>query len=163
MKQCLWLLMLAIVLAGCAAQHKRADQGASSIYEVAVAPGVSHEDVLLSLKSLSEGMNLVNPAHFPIGEHLKERGVQTEGPLEVHAYCNLGLGADIMLDHPEFVVFAPCRIGLYERQGQLYLGLSRPTHDLRHIQNPTPRARKAVQALEDTLIDIVNKAAKGEF
>lgn len=164
MKHCLYLLLLlSLVLAGCAAQHVKTNAAVSSVYEVAVAPGVTHEDVLLSLKSLSEGLNFVNPAHFPIGEHLKERGVRPEGPLEVHAYCNLSLGAEIMLDHPEFVVFAPCRIGLYQRQGQLYLGLSRPTHDLRNIQNPTHRARKAAQALEDTLIDIVNKAAKGEF
>ena len=157
------LLLIALLLRGCAAQPGKPNQLQSTIYEVAVAPGVSHEDVLLSLKSLSEGMNFVNPAHFPIGEHLKERGVTPQGALEVHAYCNLSMGADIMLDHPEFVVFAPCRIGLYDRHGQLYLGLARPTHDLRHITDPTLRARKAAQSLENTLIDIVNKAAKGEF
>ena len=157
------LLLIIFLLPGCANQPMKAEQLQSTIYEVAVVPGVSHEDVLISLKSLSEGMNFVNPAHFPIGEHLKERGVTPQGALEVHVYCNLSMGADIMLDHPQFVVFAPCRIGLYERHGQLYLGLARPTHDLRHITNPTPRARKAAQALENTLIDIVNKAARGEF
>lgn len=157
------MLLTALLFGGCASQPGQTGQQQSTIYEVAVASGVSHEDVLLSLKSLSEGMNFVNPAHFPIGEHLKERGVTPQGALEVHAYCNLSMGADIMLDHPEFVVFAPCRIGVYERRGQLYLGLARPTHDLRHIAGATPKARKAAQALEDTLIDIVNKAAKGEF
>lgn len=157
-----WMLMA--LLAGCAVQTPKPDSAhASAIYEVAVAPGVSYEDVLLSLKTLAEGMNFVNPANFPIGEHLKERGQVPEGPLEVHAYCNLGMGADIMLDHPEFVVFAPCRIGLYQRNGQLYLGLARPTHDLMSIRNPSARARAAAQKLEDTLIDIVNKASRGEF
>lgn len=157
------LLLVATLLAGCAANPAKTDQLQSAIYEVAVAPGVSRDDVLLSLKSLSEGMNFVNPAHFPIGERLKERGVTPQGTLEVHAYCNLSMGADIMLDHPEFVVFAPCRIGIYERRGQLYLGLARPTHDLRNIAHPTPRARKSAQTLEDTLIEIVNKASRGEF
>jgi uncharacterized protein (DUF302 family) len=160
--RCLFVAFF-LLLAGCATQPDNAGQLQSPIYEVSVDPNVSHEDVLISLKSLSEGMNFVNPAHFPIGEHLKERGVTPQGALEVHAYCNLSMGADIMLDHPEFVVFAPCRIGLYERHGRLYLGLARPTHDLHNIANPTPRARKAAQALEDTLIDIVNKAARGEF
>lgn len=164
MKQCFCLfLLVSVLLPGCAVQRTQTGETPSAIYEVAVTPGVSHEDVLLSLKSLSEGMNFVNPAHFPIGEHLKERGVHPEGALEVHAYCNLSLGAEIMLDHPEFVVYAPCRIGLYQRQGRLYLGLSRPTHDLKNIRNPTPRARKAAQALEDVLIQIVDKAARGDF
>lgn len=155
--------MFSFILAGCAAQDAKPGQRQTSIYEVPVASGVTHEDVLLSLKSLSEGKNLVNPAHFPIGEHLKERGQAPEGPLEVHAYCSLGLGAEIMLDHPEFVVFAPCRIAVYQRKGQLYLGLARPTHDLRNIKDPSPRARKAAQELEDVLIEIVNKASRGEF
>ncbi|HEX5538522.1 MAG TPA: DUF302 domain-containing protein, partial [Methylophilaceae bacterium] len=121
----------------------------SAIYEVPVAPGVSYKDVLLSLKVISEGKNFVNPANFPIGEHLKMRGQDPGGPLEVHALCNLSMGAEIMLDHPEFVVFAPCRIGIYEKHGQLYLGLDRPTYDLKSIKNPTPRAQKAAQQLED--------------
>jgi uncharacterized protein (DUF302 family) len=135
----------------------------TAIYEIAVAPGVSYEDVVLSLKVISEGKNLVNPAIFPLGEHMKARGQDPGGPLEVHALCNLSLGAEIMLDHPEFAVFAPCRIALYQKQGQLYLGLDRPTFDLRSIKNPTDRARRAAQALEDTLIDIMQKASRGEI
>jgi uncharacterized protein (DUF302 family) len=119
--------------------------------------------VVLSLKSLAEGANYVNAATFPLGEHLKARGQDPGGPLEVHALCNLSLGADIMLDHPEFAVFAPCRIAIYQKQGQLYLGLARPTHDLMSIRNPTPRAQQAAQTLEKTLIDIVQKASRGEF
>jgi uncharacterized protein (DUF302 family) len=136
---------------------------ATAIYEIAVAPGVSYEDVVLSLKVISEGKNFVNPAIFPLGEHMKARGQDPGGPLEVHALCNLSLGAEIMLDHPEFAVFAPCRIALYQKQGQLYLGLDRPTFDLKSIKNPTDRARRAAQALEDTLIDIMQKASRGDI
>ncbi len=135
----------------------------SAIYEIAVAPNVTYQDVLDSLKSISEGKNFVNPANFPIGENMKKRGQDPGGVLEVHALCNLGLGAEIMLDHPEFVVFAPCRVGLYEKKGQLYLGLDRPTYDLKSIKNPTERAKKAAQELENTLIEIMTKASRGEI
>ena len=135
----------------------------SAIYEVAVSPNVSYQDVVDSLKSISEGKNFVNPANFPIGENMKKRGQDPGGVLEVHALCNLGLGAEIMLDHPEFVVFAPCRVGVYEKKGQLYLGLDRPTYDLKNIKNPTERAKKAAQELENTLIEIMNKASRGEI
>ncbi|HEY0269243.1 MAG TPA: DUF302 domain-containing protein [Methyloradius sp.] len=135
----------------------------TAIYEVAVEPGVSYDDVILSLKTISEGMNFVNPANFPIGEHLKSRGQNPQGVLEVRAFCNLGYGAEIMLDHPEFVVFAPCRIAIYERQHKLYLAIDRPTYDLKSIKNPTERAQKAAQALEDALIKILDKARKGDI
>jgi len=134
-----------------------------AIYEVPVEPGVSYDDVIESLKVVSEGKNFVNPANFPIGENLRKRGLNPEGPLEVHALCNLGLGGEIMLDHPEFAVFAPCRIALYQKQGKLFLALDRPTFDLKSIKNPTPRAEHAAQELENTLIDIIEKARRGEL
>ena len=135
----------------------------NAIYEVAVAPNVSYQDVLDSLKSLSQGMNYVNPANFPIGEHMKLRGIDPQGIKEVHTYCNLGQGTEIILDHPEFLVFAPCRVAIYEKNKQLYLGLARPTHDLKNIQNPTVRAQKAAQDLEADLIKLLNKASKGDI
>jgi uncharacterized protein (DUF302 family) len=140
----------------------------SAIYEVAVKDGVSYQDVVDSLKSISEGKNFVNPANFPIGDHMKLRGQAPVGVLEVGTFCNLGLGAVIMLDHPEFVVFAPCRVALYEKpnvqkQLQLYLALDRPTFDLQSIQAPTPRAVQAAIDLETQLIDMLDKARRGDF
>ena len=166
MRYCLYvlLLLLACLPPQLGVASDAADAVvASAIYEVPVADGVSYEDVVLSLKVLAEGENFVNPAIFPLGEHLKARGQDPGGPLEVHAVCNLSLGAEIMLDHPEFAVFAPCRIAIYQKQGRLYLGLDRPTYDLRSIRNPTPRAQKAAQTLEDILIDIMQRASRGEF
>ena len=140
----------------------------SAIYEVPVKEGVSYQDVLDSLKSISEGMNFVNPANFPIGEHLKLRGVDPQGVKEVHSFCNLSMGTEIMLDHPEFLVFAPCRIALYEKPDankklKLFLALDRPTYDLKSIRNPTERAKKSAQELEDALIKLIDKARKGEI
>ena len=50
----------------------------TAIYELAVHEGVSYQDVVDSLKSLSEGRNFVNPADFPIGEHIKKRGIDPQ-------------------------------------------------------------------------------------
>ena len=140
----------------------------SALYELPVKPGVSYQDVVDSLKSISEGMNFVNPANFPIGEHLKLRGIDPKGVKEVHSFCNLSMGTEIILDHPEFLAFAPCRIALYEKpdvsnQLRLFLALDRPTYDLKSIQNPTPRAKKSAQELEDALIQLMDKASRGDI
>lgn len=174
-------IALVLVLAACASQ-KATQHGMlrampnglpgldlnSAIYEVPVKEGVGYQDVLDSLKFISEGMNFVNPANFPIGEHLKLRGIDPQGVKEVHSFCNLSMGTEIMLDHPEFLVFAPCRIALYEKPDtnkkmQLFLALDRPTYDLKSIKNPTERAKKSAQELEDALIKLIDKARKGEI
>ena len=180
MRQILGISFLLFVLVGCTSLQTNSSGAAgvaktsvkndsnSAIYEVQVADGVSYQDVIDSLKSVSEGMNFVNPANFPIGEHMKLRGVDPQGIKEVHSFCNLSMGTEIILDHPEFLVFAPCRIALYEKPDanknlKLFIGLARPTFDLKNIKNPTPRAQKAAQQLEDALILLVAKASKGDI
>jgi len=140
----------------------------SAIYELPVNEGVSYQDVVDSLKSLSEGLNFVNPANFPIGEHMKLRGVDPQGIKEVRSFCNLSMGTEIILDHPEFLVFAPCRIAIYEKPDannklKLYIAMDRPTYDLKSIKNPTERARMSAQGLETVLLEIMDRARKGDF
>ena len=184
MRHFLLLPVLLLIVSGCSTvkpaisenialqDQVRADMPAidntTAIYELAVHDGVSYQDVVDSLKSLSEGKNFVNPANFPIGEHIKKRGIDPQGIKEVHSFCNLSLGTDIFLDHPEFLVFAPCRIAIYEKPDankklKLFIGLARPTFDLKSIKNPTPRAQKAAQELENTLLEIIDKASKGDI
>lgn len=170
-----WFIFTLVLLAGCNNTQQVTEEAVvngidpnSAIYEVAVQEGVSYEDVVESLKSLSEGMNFVNPANFPIAENMKKRDIDPQGIKEVHTFCNLAMGTEIILDHPEFLVFAPCRIAIYEKPDenkkmQLYLGLDRPTYDLKSIKNPTERAQKSAQALEDALINLMQKASEGDF
>jgi len=141
---------------------------ATAIYELPVNEGVSYQDVVDSLKSLSEGLNFVNPANFPIGEHIKLRGVDPQGIKEVRSFCNLSMGTEIILDHPEFLVFAPCRIAIYEKPDansklKLFIAMDRPTFDLKSIKKPTERAKKSAQELETVLLEIMDKARKGDF
>ena len=162
------LLLSACAINQSATEVKQNSAQLSAIYEVQVKEGVSYQDVIDSLKSVSEGMNFVNPANFPIGDHIKARGIDPQGIKEVHSFCNLSMGTDIFIDHPEFLVFAPCRIALYDKPDtnhkmHLFIGLARPTVDLKSIKNPTPRAQKAAQQLEDALILLVTKASKGDI
>lgn len=140
----------------------------SAIYEVPVNDGLSYQEVVDSLKSVSQGMNFVSPATFNIAEQMKKREIDPQGIKEVHAICNLSLGTEIMLDHPEFIVFSPCRVALYEKPDSqqklhLYLAIDRPTFDLKSIKNPTARAKKSAQELEDSLIQLIEKARRGDI
>jgi uncharacterized protein (DUF302 family) len=87
---------------------------------------------------------------------------------DVRSFCNLSMGTEIILDHPEFLVFAPCRIAIYEKPDannklKLYIAMDRPTYDLKSIKNPTERARKSAQELETVLLEIMDRARKGDF
>lgn len=135
----------------------------SALYIVKVEPGVTYDDVVTSLKVAAEGKNFVSPAVFPIGEHIRQRGQEVQGILEVRTYCSLTIGAEVLRDYPEFAAFAPCRIAIYEKQGALYMALDRPTYALRHLGEVNQRARDAAKEIEDTLIWMMDKARKGDI
>jgi hypothetical protein len=78
-----WLTLLPTTQA---AQALPAVDENNAIYEVAVEPGVSYDDVVTSLKVISEGLNFVNPANFPIGEHMLQRGMTPQGVLETRSF-----------------------------------------------------------------------------
>jgi uncharacterized protein (DUF302 family) len=136
---------------------------ATPLYVVPVEPGVTYEDVVDSLKSAAEEKNFVSPATFPIGQHIRERGLPLQGIVEVRSYCSLGLGAEILMDSPEFAAFAPCRIAIYEKAGKLYLALDRPSYALRYIKDHSAQAEAVAHQIEDTLIWMMDKARKGEI
>jgi len=164
------IVMLALMAISCANNQVRVSEFVqeSAVYEVAVKDGVTYQEVVDSLKTIAAGMNFVNPANFSISEHIKLRGIDPQGIKEIYSFCNLSMGTEIMLDHPEFLVFAPCRIALYEKKDvnnklQLFIGLARPTIDLNNIKNPTERAKKSAQQLEDALKKLIEKASVGDF
>lgn len=135
----------------------------SALYIVKVEPGVTYDDVVTSLKVAAEGKNFVSPAVFPIGEHIRQRGQELQGVLEVRTYCSLSIGAEVLRDYPEFAAFAPCRIAIYEKQGALYMALDRPTYALRHLGEVNQQARDAAKEIEDTLIWMMDKARTGDI
>ena len=156
-------LLMSLWMACACAEPMPAIDPETPLYVVRVEPGVSHGDVVDSLKSAAEGRNFVSPATFLLGDHIRERGLPLKGVLEVRSYCSLGIGAEILLESPEFAVFAPCRIAIYEKQGQLYLALDRPTYALRHIKGHSAKAEQAAKQMEETLIWMMDKARKGEI
>lgn len=78
-------------------------------------PGLSFDDVL-------ESMNLrANKLNFKyVGSNLMWKDFHAvlgdkEAPrIEVHSYCDIKVGRDLLKISPEFLVFLPCRIGIME-------------------------------------------------
>jgi uncharacterized protein (DUF302 family) len=164
LKMRLWALLLGLCWA-CAAWAEPLPpvNPESALYIVKVEPGVTYDDVVTSLKVAAEGKNFVSPAVFPIGEHIRQRGQEVQGVLEVRTYCSLSIGAEVLRDYPEFAAFAPCRIAIYEKKGLLYMALDRPTYALRHLGEVPQHVRDAAQEIENTLIWMMDKARTGDI
>jgi uncharacterized protein (DUF302 family) len=84
-------------------------------HKIKVKPGVSFDDVL---ESMNLRANQLNFKH--VGSNLMYKDFQAvlgdmDAPrIEVHSYCDIEVGRELLKISPEFVVFLPCRIVVME-------------------------------------------------
>jgi uncharacterized protein (DUF302 family) len=84
-------------------------------HKIKAKPGLSFDDVL-------ESMNLrANQLNFKyVGSNLMWKDFRAvlgdmDAPrIEVHSYCDIAVGRDLLKISPEFLVFLPCRIAIME-------------------------------------------------
>lgn len=84
-------------------------------HKVKAKPGVSFDDVVESMKLRANKLNFKY-----VGNNLMYKDFQAvlgdmEAPrIEVHSFCDIAVGRDLLRISPEFLVFLPCRIGIME-------------------------------------------------
>lgn len=84
-------------------------------HKVKVKKGVSFDEVLESMKLRANALNFKY-----VGNNLMWKdfhavlGDTTAPRIEVHSFCDIAVGRDLLKISPEFLVFLPCRIGIME-------------------------------------------------
>ncbi len=84
-------------------------------HKVKVKKGVSFDEVVDSMKLRANKLNFKY-----VGNNLMYKDFQAvlgdkEAPrIEVHSFCDIAVGRDLLKIAPEFLVFLPCRIGVME-------------------------------------------------
>ena len=58
---------------------------------------------------------------YPFKEMLQEKGHPIERDIIVYELCNPAAAKEVLSAHPEVSVFLPCRVSVYEEDGQVIL------------------------------------------
>jgi uncharacterized protein (DUF302 family) len=84
-------------------------------HKIKAKPGLSFDDVVESMMLRANKLNFKY-----VGSNLMYKDFQavlgdTTAPrIEVHSFCDIAVGRDLLKISPEFLVFLPCRIGVME-------------------------------------------------
>ncbi len=84
-------------------------------FKIKAKPGLSFDEVIESMMLRANRLNFKH-----VGSNLMYKDFQavlgdTEAPrIEVHSFCDIAVGRDLLRIAPEFLVFLPCRIGVME-------------------------------------------------
>jgi uncharacterized protein (DUF302 family) len=88
--------------------------------------------------------------------------------IEVHSYCDIAVGRDLLKISPEFLVFLPCRIGIME-DADKNIWLMMIDWNMEWVSGyegslgMTPELVKGAKEINDKMKQIINAAANGDL
>ncbi|GAB6053836.1 hypothetical protein JCM17960_26560 [Magnetospira thiophila] len=127
-----------------------------------VAEGLTPEDIEQSLMSKAAELNMKFVGHQPLSKELNSRGVESR-QLDIYQFCNPEDARKMVDVDMSFAAYMPCRIILVEdSQGRLWLEMLDLDLMIQFAKLEGEVLEIAVR-VRDTLTEIMNSAAKGEF
>lgn len=144
-------------------QHKMMKFDVSqTVYKLQLASDVSADDAIEALQSKALDLNMKFVAHQPLSKELKARGLKS-GRLEIFQFCNPSDAHVMVKFNPIFAAYMPCRIALVEDEsGKVWLMMVNLDMLINNTSLP-PELKKVAARINNTLKQIIEAGATGEF
>lgn len=136
----------------------------ATVWKRKVADGLSFDDVDQSIQSIAQADNIKGVGELPLGDQVSAMQGKPWRKLKIYLYCN-PLTAAKMVDYSEaYSAYLPCRIALVEdKEGKLWLYTLNMDMMIHGGKPLPPDLRKEAEGVRTTMLDILTKAAAGEF
>ena len=136
----------------------------ATVWKVPVQEGLGWEDVEQTMRFVANEHNIKNVGELPLSEQVAEMTGKPQRFLKIYMFCNPLTAADMFDYSVAFSAYLPCRISLIEDpQGKLWL-YTLNMDMMIHGGKVLPEALKEEAiGVKDTILDIMNRGATGEF
>ena len=117
------------------------------------------------LISALEARNYAVINQLNVQEGLASRGIEAH-PLQLIEFCNLTKAYTITRHVPDFEMFAPCRLALFENEGKTTVMVQRPAHVLSILaKNPklSKEGKASLEQFDRDLKAMLTELASGDF
>lgn len=131
-------------------------------YEVQVKDNI--ESVKQALVSALEAKNYMIISVLNVQEALQGRGISAK-PVQLIEFCNLVKAYAVTHTTPEFELFAPCRLALFEKDGNTIVMVMRPSFIATVLPQETlsKEGKAALHEFDQDMRDILTSLARGDF
>lgn len=136
----------------------------ATVWKVKVAEGLSAEEVEETMRFVANEHNIKNVGELPLSEQVSAMTGAEQRFWKIYMFCN-PLTAAKMVDYSDaYSAYLPCRVSLVEdKTGELWiytLNMDMMIHGGREL--PADLFEEA-NDIKDTILDIMNRGAQGEF
>lgn len=132
-------------------------------------PGLSFDDVVVSMQLRANQLNLKQVGHSPMIKDIQAVLGDTTSPrMEVFHFCDIAAGRELMKLVPESIVYLPCRIAVMEDNNKniWVLTLDWDLSWLDSIDGSmgvTPELAKMAKDIRDKMDNVMKAAAEGDL
>jgi hypothetical protein len=136
----------------------------ATVWKIPVAADLSAEDVEQTMRFVANELNIKNVGELPLSAQVEAMTGEKQRFLKIYMFCD-PLTAAKMVDFSDaFSAYLPCRVSLIEdKSGKLWL-YSLNMDMMIHGGKTLPADLFAeANKVKDTILDIMNRGAEGEF
>lgn len=126
------------------------------MFDYTVKTDKTMKDALRSLEASLKEDQFGVLWHFDIQETLENKGYSFDQPYHVLEVCNPKEAKEVLTRNQMVGYFLPCKIVVYEDDGQVKIGMPRPTAMIQMVNDDT--ITEFAKGIEDRLISSIDKA-----
>lgn len=136
----------------------------ATVWKIPVADGLSAADVEQTLKFVANEHNIKNVGELPLSEQVKAMTGKSQRFLKIFMFCNPLTGMKMVDYAPAYSAYLPCRISLAEdKTGKLWLYTLNMDMMIHGGKTLPPELYQEANNVKETILDIMNRGAKGDF
>ena len=134
------------------------------VIKIKVEEGVSAEDLDTSILSIANELNIKNVGELPLSKQVEAMSGKAYRHVKIYLLCNAMTAASMLDYNDSFSAFLPCRISVVEdKQGQLWLYAMNMDLMIYGGTPIPPALKKEALVVQNTLDEIMKRAAEGDF
>jgi uncharacterized protein (DUF302 family) len=138
------------------------DIAEATMWKVKVKDGVKLEDIKDAINNVATNRNIKNVGELPLSEELNARGIKS-GVIHVMSYCNPETARKMTDFSPAMAGFLPCRVNIVEQADGLWIYTMNMDMAIKMGRKMPPELKAATMEVRDTMWEMLEKGAKGEF
>ena len=136
----------------------------ATVWKIPVADGLSAADVEQTVKFVANEHNIKNVGELPLSEQVKAMTGKSQRYLKIYMFCNPLTGMKMVDYTTAYSAYLPCRISLAEdKTGKLWLYTLNMDMMIHGGKTLPPELYQEANNVKETILDIMNRGAKGDF
>jgi uncharacterized protein (DUF302 family) len=136
----------------------------ATVWKIPVAEGMSPEDVAETMRSVANELNMKNVGELPLSAQVEAMTGEKQRYLTIFMFCDPLTAAKMVDFSDSFSAYLPCRISLIEdKTGKLWIYTLNMDMMIHGGKTLPPDLFEEANKVKDSILDIMNRGAQGDF